>query len=178
MRTDPDFSELLTDRLRLRRSEATDAETISAYRSDPEVHVHQGWDRTDPEGVRAEIEEMATRAPGEPGGWVQFTVEAREGGELLGDVGLSPEADEPGVVKIGYTIAPVRQGRGYATEAILALVGYAFDTLDAQVVRAYADAGNVRSIRVMEKAGLRHAETFDYVEGDQVWPIVRYERSR
>ena len=36
---------LTPERLVLRRSRPDDAEAISAYRSDPEVHRHQGWDR-------------------------------------------------------------------------------------------------------------------------------------
>ena len=59
MRIDTHFEPILTDRLRLRRSRPEDAETISAYRADPAVHRYQGWERTDPDGVRAEIEEMA-----------------------------------------------------------------------------------------------------------------------
>lgn len=178
MRADPGFTELLTPRLRLRRSVPADAETISAYRSLPEVHLHQGWDRTDPEGVRMEIEEMVPRAPGEPGGWVQFTVEHREDGSVLGDVGLSPDDQEPTVIKVGYTIDPTHQRNGYATEAVRALVDYAFAVLDAEVVRAFADAGNVASRRVMERAGLSLVETFEYPEEGQVWLIVRYERRR
>ena len=68
MRQDPGFTQLVTEHLVLRRSEPGDAEAISAYRSDPDVHRYQGWERTDPEGVREEIEAMALRAPGEPGG--------------------------------------------------------------------------------------------------------------
>src|SRR5919106_1090414 len=63
MRADTDFEALVTDRLVLRRSRPEDADPISGYRSDPEVHRQQGWERTDPEGVRADIEEMAGRAP-------------------------------------------------------------------------------------------------------------------
>ena len=153
MRTDADFDRLVTERLVLRRSRPEDAETISAYRSDPDVNRTQGWERTDTESVRADIEEMADRTPGQPGGWVQFSVERREDGRLVGDVGISPADDEPGVLKIGYTISPDVQGHGYATEAVRALVGYAIDTLGAEVVRAYADADNVSSIRVAEKVG-------------------------
>jgi RimJ/RimL family protein N-acetyltransferase len=178
MRIDTGFEPILTPRLTLRRSLPADAATISAYRSDPEVHRHQGWERTDRSGIRAEIQDMARRSPGEPGGWVQLSVEERGSGTLVGDVGLSRADGEPGVIKVGYPIAPAAQGNGYATEAIVALVGYAIEMLDAEVVRAYADAGNRRSIRVMEKAGLRHVETFEHVEGDEVWPIVRYERAR
>ncbi|HZD81186.1 MAG TPA: GNAT family N-acetyltransferase, partial [Actinomycetota bacterium] len=128
MQVDTGFEGLVTERLRLRRSGPDDADQISAYRSDPRVHRYQGWDRTDPEGVRREIEEMAARAPGEPGGWVQLTVEDRESGRLVGDVGFSPAEGEPAVIKIGYTISPAFQGRGYATEAVRALVDYLFDT--------------------------------------------------
>lgn len=175
MRVDTSFEPLVTPRLRLRRSRPEDAETISAYRSDPEVHRYQGWERTDPEGVRGEIEEMASRDPGAPGGWMQLSVEDRETGQLLGDVGLSPADDEPGVIKIGYTMSPSFQGRGYATEAVAALIAYAFDTLGADVVRAYASAENLPSIRVAEKVGMQLIERFERRSGDRVYSVVRYE---
>ncbi|MEX2439629.1 MAG: GNAT family N-acetyltransferase [Actinomycetota bacterium] len=178
MRTDPSFRPIETARLVLRRSRVEDAETIAGYRSDPEVSRYQGWERTDLEGVQASIGEMAELVPGEPG-WVQFSVEERGSGTLIGDVGLSPAEDEPGVVKLGYTMAPSAQGKGYATEAVAALVDYAFDTLGADVVRAYASAENLPSHRVAEKAGLRLIETFQGREDDgTTWRGVRYEIGR
>jgi RimJ/RimL family protein N-acetyltransferase len=178
MRADPGFDELRTARLRLRRSESRDAEQISAYRSDPEVHAHQGWGRTDPEHVRTEIEEMLARAPGEAGGWVQFTVETVQDDRLVGDVGLRVDTDEPGVILVGYTMDPGAQNNGYATEAVGALVDYAFDTLDAELVRAYAEASNVASVRVAEKVGLPVVQRFDEREDEQTWHVVRMERRR
>jgi RimJ/RimL family protein N-acetyltransferase len=178
MRIDTHFEPIETDRLRLRRSKPEDADTISAYRSDPAVHRYQGWERTDPEGVRAEIEEMAHRSPGTSGGWTQLSVEDRETGQLVGDVGLSPADDEPGVIKIGYTMSPVFQGRGYATEAVGALVAYAFDTLGADVVRAYASALNLPSIRVAEKVGMQLIERVEREAGGRTFWIVRYEIRR
>jgi RimJ/RimL family protein N-acetyltransferase len=170
--------EIETERLYLRRSRPEDAEAISAYRSHPDVRVHQGWDRTDPAGIRAEIEEMLTRRPGEPGGWVQFTVFERDAGTLAGDVGMAPADGEPGVIKIGYTIAPSFQGKGYATEATRALVDLAFDGLGADVIRAYAGAQNSSSIRVMEKLGLQLIERFEGADEDGHWVGVRYELRR
>lgn len=178
MRTDPAFTELRTARLRLRRSLPGDAEAISAYRSDPEVRAHQGWHKTDPDHVRGEIEQMLRRVPGEPGGWVQFTVETLEDGTLVGDVGLCPDREDADVMLVGYTVAPSHQGRGYATEAVGALVDYAFDTLDAEVVRAYADAGNDPSVRVAAKVGLLVVERFEESDADGSWSGVRMERPR
>jgi RimJ/RimL family protein N-acetyltransferase len=175
MMPDRDFEPITTERLVLRRSHAEDAGAISTYRSDPEVHRYQGWERTDHEGVQEEIAAMAGRAPGEPGGWVQLSVEQRDTGQLVGDVGLSPDETEPGVIKVGYTMDPVFQGRGYATEAVAALVDYAFDSLGAERVRAFASAENLPSIRVAEKVGLRLMERFERTYEGKTWHGVRYE---
>ena len=178
MRVDTASEPIRTDRLLLRRSVPEDAETISSYRSDPNVNAQQGWDRTDVDSVRADIVEMSRRSPGEPGGWVQYTVEDRESGRVVGDVGLSLADGEPNVIKVGYTIAPEFQGSGFATEAIRALVDYAFDTLGADAVRAHASALNTPSIRVAEKVGMRLIEKRAYRDGDEVWYGVRYEVRR
>jgi aminoglycoside 6'-N-acetyltransferase len=178
MRPDRDIQPIVTERLMLRRSRADDAETISAYRSDPDVHRYQGWDRTDPDGIREEIERMGDRPPGDPAGWVQLSVEERATGALVGDVGLSPAEGEPGVIKLGYTISPAFQGRGYATEAVAALVTYAFESLQADVVRVYANEANVPSIRVAQKAGLRLIERIERSYEGEVWFGVRFELRR
>jgi RimJ/RimL family protein N-acetyltransferase len=177
MKAVAEFEPLLTERLRLRRSVPDDADQIAAYRSEPAVFRYQGWERVDAEGIRAELEEMATRDPGVDG-WVQFSVEERDTGRLIGDVGLSPVDGEPGVIKIGYTIAPAFQGRGYATEAMSALSAYAFDTLGARLLRAYASAENLPSHRVAERIGMRLVERFGRGHGDQRRYVVRYELNR
>lgn len=178
MRVDTAFKPIQTDRLVLRRSIPEDADRISAYRSDPNVNRQQGWDRTDVDGVRADIVEMSPRSPGEPGGWVQFTVLDRRDGSIVGDVGLSLAEPEMDVIKVGYTIAPEFQGSGLATEAIAALVDYAFDALGAEAVRAHASASNAPSIRVAEKVGMHLIEKRAYRDGEEVWYGVRYEVRR
>ena len=178
MRTDPSFTELRTSRVRLRRAVPEDAEAISAYRSDPDVRIHQGWRKTDPDHVRGEIEQMLGREPGEPGGWVQFSVETLDTGELVGDVGLCPDREDADVMLVGYTVSPVHLGKGYASEAVGVLVDYAFDTLEADVVRAYADAGNVASVRVAANVGLAVVERFEENDADGSWHGVRMERHR
>jgi RimJ/RimL family protein N-acetyltransferase len=105
-------------------------------------------------------------------------VEDRATGRLIGDVGLAPADDEPGVIKIGYTIDPAYQGRGYATEAIGALVDYAFDVLGAEIVRAYASSENLPSHRVAEKAGLRLVERFSRSHAGRTWSGVRFDLRR
>ena len=178
MREDAHFEPLVTPRLVLRRSVPSDAERIALYRSDPDVGRYQGWERTDADAIREEIVAMSDRQPGAPGGWVQLSVEERDTGTLVGDVGLSPDENDAGVMKIGYTLAPEFQGRGYAAEAVGALISYAFDRLGASVVRAYASAENLPSIRLAERVGMRLMERFEGRDGDHVWHGVRYELAR
>jgi RimJ/RimL family protein N-acetyltransferase len=82
------------------------------------------------------------------------------------------------VIKVGYTISPGFQGRGYATEAVRALAAYAFDTLGARVVRAYASGENLPSHRVAEKIGMHLVERIERGDGDRRWFVVRYELAR
>ena len=76
----------------------------------------------------------------------------RDTGLVVGGAGFfGPPRD--GEVEIGYGIVPSRQRRGYATEAVQAMVA---DVLRAGVhtVTANVDLDNPASIRVLDKCGM------------------------
>jgi ribosomal-protein-alanine N-acetyltransferase len=60
---------------------------------------------------------------------------------------------------LGYDVAEKVNGRGYATEAVRLVVGYAFAELGLHRVQAGTMLANVRSQRVLEKAGFRREGT-------------------
>jgi RimJ/RimL family protein N-acetyltransferase len=62
--------------------------------------------------------------------------------------------DERGSVEIGYTVVADRRGRGYATEAVRALVVRAFER-GATRVLAYTRPDNLASIAVLTKCRFR-----------------------
>ncbi|MFD7644733.1 GNAT family N-acetyltransferase [Kitasatospora sp. NPDC059795] len=62
--------------------------------------------------------------------------------------------------RLGCRLLPAAWGRGYATEAAVALVEAAFAELDAERVVGTTMAVNSASRRVLERAGLRHVRTF------------------
>jgi 8-oxo-dGTP diphosphatase len=80
-----------------------------------------------------------------------FAVERREDGAFLGCCGVAVEAG--GAAEVGYWIGRPFWGRGYATEALGAVVDLAFDRLGVDRVRASAMPANRASIRVQEKLG-------------------------
>jgi RimJ/RimL family protein N-acetyltransferase len=78
-------------------------------------------------------------------------------------------------VEIAYVINPECEGRGYATEAAEALVGFAFNSGDVRVVRAHTLPQSNASARVLTKSGFqRIGEVIDPEDG-LVW---RWERER
>lgn len=75
-------------------------------------------------------------------------------GEAAGGVGISPGADvERFSAEIGYWLGESFWGRGIAAEAVELVSGYAFETCNMLRLYALPFADNLRSIRVLEKAG-------------------------
>ena len=76
-------------------------------------------------------------------------------GEAAGGIGFFPGADvERFSAEIGYWLAEPHWGRGITVEAIRLVSAYAFDTCNMLRLFALPFADNLRSTRVLEKAGL------------------------
>jgi RimJ/RimL family protein N-acetyltransferase len=81
-----------------------------------------------------------------------FLITARDAG-IIGACGIAEASGAS--PEIGYWLAVPFWGRGYATEAARALIDYAFDHLDYDVLHAGARVTNAASRRVLEKCGFR-----------------------
>ena len=145
--------EIETDRLRLRPFTPADRDAIHAIYADPEVmrHVGHGPHRT-PADTDAALQ--AFRRMLQSRGISFLAVVERATGRLIGDAGLYPVEGADGDVELGYTLARAAWGRGYATEAALALVEHARTALAASRVVATVDPANTASKRVLEKVGM------------------------
>ena len=108
--------------------------------------------------------------------WVHgFAVVNRESRSVIGNVGFKGPPDEEGMVEIAYGIAPVFQGRGYATQAAGVCVAFAFGDDRVRLVRAHTLAAPNASTRVLEKCRFEHiGEVVDPDDG-LVW---LWERSK
>jgi aminoglycoside 6'-N-acetyltransferase len=153
---DTAFTELVADRLVLRRFRAADAPAFAAYRSDPAVARYQSWDTPYPlERAESMIAGLTGEHPDTPGQWYQFAVELRGSGELIGDCGAHVLGDDPRQAEIGFTFAAASQGRGYATEAVRRLLVYLFTERGKHRVTANCDDRNVRSAALLRRVGMR-----------------------
>jgi RimJ/RimL family protein N-acetyltransferase len=153
---DQAFTEVVSDRLALRRFRLDDLATFVSYRSDPDVARYQSWTApySSADGDRL-IRNMRRQHPDTPGEWFQFAITLRSTGELIGDCGAKPDAFDTTHTQIGYTIGRAHQRRGYGIEAVRTLLGYLFDARRMHRVTANCDGRNSASMGLLERVGMR-----------------------
>jgi RimJ/RimL family protein N-acetyltransferase len=154
------FTQIESERLRIRRFKDSDLVPFMAYRNDPEVAHYQSWDSCDEQEARAFIREAGSAQPGVPGEWFGFTIESKETQDLIGECALRVDEEEPYRAEIGFTLAREHQGKGFASEAISRLLDYAFNALGLHRVVAIADCRNVPSVALLERVGMRREGQF------------------
>lgn len=76
-------------------------------------------------------------------------------GDLVGVIGVFDLERRARQAEVGYWVAAPVRGRGYATEALLAVRDWAFDVVGLHRLVLTADVGNAGSRRVAERAGFR-----------------------
>ena len=132
-----------TGRLLLRRWEPRDRAPFAALNADPEVmrHFPKRLTRSESDAMIGRLED---RWAGD--GFCFAAAERRADGAFVGMVGLArvPFAlplTPDGAVEVGWRLARAHWGRGYASEAARAWLGWGFATLGPAEVVAFAGAG-------------------------------------
>jgi RimJ/RimL family protein N-acetyltransferase len=147
---------VLTKRLAIRRAVEADLEPTWEFRRDERVNR---WMTAAPSTIEAYRKRFADPDR------LSRTLVVELDGVVIGDLMLAVEdgwaqmevAEQARDVQaeIGWCIAPEHQGRGYATEAVEALLRICFDDLGLRRVTAHSFAANEPSWRLMEKMGMR-----------------------
>lgn len=155
---------LLTQRLILRPLVLADAEGLFAYRRESSVATMQGWAPASAADAATFIEALAGVPFGCRGAWSQLAVVEADGAALVGDV--AARVDPLGLrAEIGFTIAPAHQRRGYAAEAVGAMMQELVAVVGIRRFTARALAVNAASIALLTRLGfIRYGG-----ERDEVW---------
>ena len=102
---------------------------------------------------------ISTHAPAlAEGRSITYAITLAETGDLCGAIGLSLTPDHQRA-ELGYWVGVPYWGRGYCTEAALAVRDLGFSELGLHRVEAVHLARNPASGRVMQKIGMRHEGT-------------------
>lgn len=142
----------------LRRLAAADLRAFQSYRHDPELGHYQGWVATSDEDARRLLRHMSTAKLLQPGVWCQIGIAHANGRDLIGDIGLILASNSMHA-EIGFTLRRESQGHGLATAAVKGTIELVFEMTRAAKVVGIADARNVASTRLLQRAGMRKMET-------------------
>lgn len=146
------FEPLRTERLLIRAPVPSDADALWRRRNDPEVARYQSW----PTPISRDSAEALVRGAIDQGGpvpdeWWLVTVCERDG-TVVGELVLHPTW-EGRSVEIGYTFDRSHWGKGYAAEAVTALVDHLFADESTTRLMGMLHPDNVASAQVLERTG-------------------------
>ncbi len=174
--------ELCTPRLILREFCTADFAAVHAYESNPETQRYEQVVVATEEQTRRYLADAQAwaREQSRTRYRLAITIPLDGAAPLARDAGAAPRARDAGAAplardaaaargrislalnwpeirewEIGWTVDPLLWGRGYATEAAQAMLGFAFGELGAHRVVAFCNANNRASARVMEKLGMQ-----------------------
>lgn len=148
-----------TRRLVLRLHRESDLERLVAIHSRPDVARYLLEEPWTVETGRAQLERRLARTGlDEPARALSLVIE--RDGLLIGSVSLWRTEQERRTVELGWTLDPDHGGGGFASEAVAAAMGLAFERHGVHRVLAQMDARNAASARLATRVGLRREAHF------------------
>lgn len=146
------FPELKTNRLVLRKMLNSDAEALFNFRSDPRVMLYIGrplmQEVAEAEKFVTDIQAMFDRNDG-----VHWAISLRNDPAMIGIISIWKIDKTNHRGEIGYMLGPDQQGAGIMTEAVQAVMQYAFETVHLHSLEANVNPDNAASIKLLERNG-------------------------
>jgi RimJ/RimL family protein N-acetyltransferase len=142
----------------VRRVRRGDEPDLLAYRSDPAVAAQQYWEPFSLGQVTKLIADQDYIKPGMYGAPLVLAVEFE--GKVIGDFPLTINVPEHRQGEIGFSFHQAYTGRGLATRALAAVLGFGFVQLGLHRITAATFTDNERAWRLMERVGMRREAHF------------------
>lgn len=146
---------LHTKRLTLREFVEEDWQRVLAYQSDPQYLRFYPWNDRSEADVKAFIKMFLDSQEEHPRKKFQFALCHKDNGLLFGSCGIRINNLHLAEANIGYELDSQYWGKGYATEAAKAILQFGFENLGMHRIWATTIAGNIGSVNVLKKIGMR-----------------------
>lgn len=145
---------ILTKRLKLRKLTFDDVQSVFSHlKSDERITDNLvSAAHTEIEQTRIMVEEIINQYDNP--GFYDWGIELNESNELIGLIDLYDfDAEEP-KCNVGYLLGFKWWNQGYGTEALAAVVDFAFNKINIKEISATHNTDNPASGRIMEKVGM------------------------
>ncbi len=183
---------IITERLHIRNLKSADLNNFHIYRSNPEVTKYQGFDVMTVEQAKKFIEKQIDKKFGKAGEWVQYGIENKTTGNIVGDCAIKLDKDDIRIAEIGITISHLEQRNGFAKEILLAILEFLFDLKKICRVVEIVDAENIASINLLKSIGFKQeghfieniffkgkwGSEFQYAMLKREWEIIKQRKKK
>ena len=144
-----------TRRLILRRFKLEDADDMyHNWASDPEVTRYLTWPVHSSVAVsRSLLADWISRYKEDT--YFNWAIEYKETGRVIGNISVVKWNEAAEAADMGYCLSKACWGHGFMPEALEAVMDYLFDVVGLNRIAACHDVNNIKSGRVMAKAGMR-----------------------
>ena len=166
--------QLETSRLILRSWKDSDLKPFYALNSNAEVMRYFPHGLTQPQSD-ALAQKFQTLIDIQ--GWGFWAVELKQTGEFIGFIGLHRQPDQftfSPCTEIGWRLEQKFWGKGFATEAAIACLDFAFNSLHLNAVVAFTTQQNSKSQAVMQRLGMQFQYYFNHPALDHRSPLQRH----
>lgn len=145
-----------TERLVLRTFEKADLEAVQGYYSLPDVQRYLDWKARDNSEAKAALDSMRrqTRLT-RPGDTLTLAVVRKSDGQVMGHASLKWTDATAAQAEVRFALAPAFRKKGYASEALRALLHFGFDEHKFHRIFARTAGSNERSARLLRELGMR-----------------------
>ena len=146
---------LQTERVHLRPIEHRDLQAIHELHSIPEVDefntlgIPESIDET-----KAIVDQLILNLE-EPVRKFTFVLESKKGNHFIGLMGINLGKEKYRNAEVWFKLHPNFWNKGFATEVLKRVLGFGFDDLKLHRIEAGCAVGNLGSISVLEKVGMK-----------------------
>ncbi|WP_339215069.1 GNAT family protein [Ornithinibacillus sp. FSL M8-0202] len=152
------ITELQTERLKLKKMDVSDSSSLFKIWSDPDVAKFMNINSFNDESQAIEMIEMLDMLYEESKA-IRYSIFHLESNQIIGSCGYNSLDFENLKAEIGYEISKEYWGNGFASEAVLTLVNYAFHNLNFNRVEAKIEPDNKNSIKLVERLNFQFEGT-------------------
>lgn len=146
--------QLTTDRLLIREFLHSDLDALATIENHLEMRRFETG-LSDREAIQGYLDAAIRQAGETPRDRYCLAITFLEEDTVIGRVTLTSQNHAIREWEIGWAVRADDQGKGYASEAALVMLTFAFQELNAHRVVAFCHTGNATSVRVMEKIGMK-----------------------
>jgi [ribosomal protein S5]-alanine N-acetyltransferase len=153
-----------SERLLVKPYTSSDADNFFQLNGDAEImqYIREPKSRTESDTFLSENIEFYKNKPG----LGRFAVFTKDTNEFVGSFSLLSITESENI-HLGYALLQPFQGKGLATELVMASLPYVFSTIQKDTVQALTVAENIGSQKVLLKCGFIFIHTILH-EGDDV----------